>query len=55
LCIYYNGLTFGENLLEAKKMAADVLSGLLASALAHNEPIHFPQKKATRRIGTATT
>jgi antitoxin HicB len=39
-----NGFTFGENLTEAKEMAADVLSGLLASALTHNEPIPLPQE-----------
>ena len=39
-----NGFTFGENLIEAKEMAADVLSGLLASALTHNEPIPLPQE-----------
>ncbi|OAD23026.1 Uncharacterized protein family UPF0150 domain protein [Candidatus Thiomargarita nelsonii] len=39
-----NGFTFGENLNHAKEMAADVLSALLASALAHNEPIKLPQK-----------
>ncbi|MDM8561484.1 type II toxin-antitoxin system HicB family antitoxin [Candidatus Parabeggiatoa sp. HSG14] len=39
-----NGFTFGENLTDAKEMAADVLSGLLASALAHNVPIPLPQK-----------
>jgi len=39
-----NGFTFGENLTEAKEMDADVLSGLLASALTHNEPIPLPQE-----------
>jgi predicted RNase H-like HicB family nuclease/DNA-binding XRE family transcriptional regulator len=39
-----NGFTFGENLTQAKEMAADVLNGLLASALTHNEPIPLPQK-----------
>ena len=39
-----NGFTFGENLTEAKEMAVDVLNGLLASALMHNEPILLPQR-----------
>ena len=40
-----NGFTFGNNLIEAKEMAADVLSALLTSALARNEPIPFPQQR----------
>ncbi len=39
-----NGFTFGESLKEAQEMAVDVLSSLLSSALAHNEPIVFPQQ-----------
>lgn len=39
-----NGFTFGENLVHAKEMAVDVLSALLASALAHKEPIPQPKK-----------
>ncbi len=39
-----NGFTFGENLTHAKVMAADVLNALLASSLAHQEPIPLPQK-----------
>jgi antitoxin HicB len=45
-----NGFTFGESLIEAKEMAADVLSSLLSSALAHNEPIVFPQKTEGKDI-----
>jgi len=39
-----NGFTFGDNLNHAKEMAADVLSALLASPLAHNESIKRPKK-----------
>jgi antitoxin HicB len=45
-----NGFTFGENLAHAKEMAADVLSALLASALAHEEPIPLPQKAQGKDI-----
>ena len=39
-----NGFTFGKNLAHAKEMAADVLSALLSSALAHHESIPVPKK-----------
>jgi len=45
-----NGFTFGENLTHAKEMAADVLSALLASSLAHHELIPFPQKAQGEEI-----
>jgi antitoxin HicB len=37
-----NGFTFGDTEEEARIMAADVLSALLASALEHGEPIPEP-------------
>ena len=45
-----NGFTFGENLTHAKEMATDVLSALLASSLAHHEPIPLPQKAQGEEI-----
>jgi antitoxin HicB len=45
-----NGFTFGENLSHAKEMAADVLSALLASSLAHHEFIPLPQQAQGKEI-----
>lgn len=45
-----NGFTYGETLEEAKEMAVDVLSLLLASYLEHNQPIPIPCKKTGKNI-----
>lgn len=45
-----NGFTFGESLEHAKEMAADVLSGLLASYIEHNEPIPEHSNKTGKDI-----
>lgn len=45
-----NGFTFGETLGQAKEMAADVLSSLLASYIEHNEKIPEPRKHKGNNI-----
>ena len=45
-----NGFTFEESFSHAKEMAADVLSALLASSLAHHEAIPLPQQAQGEEI-----
>lgn len=45
-----NGFTYGETFEQAKEMAADVLSGLLASYIEHNEPIPEHSDKSGKDI-----
>src|SRR5689334_21018024 len=45
-----NGFTYGNTLKEAKEMAGDVLSTLLASYIEHDEPIAKPSHKTGKDI-----